>query len=123
MDERLQRQNKMDKYTGEYLDDEVAHIKQSIADILLTAKGSRIMRRTYGSNLYQLIDRPISAALMLQLSTACVMAISQWEPRVRVESFKVSANPTNSAQYQGTLTATIRRTNQKITLTELALNL
>lgn len=123
MDEILQRQNKMDKYTGKHLDDEVAHIKQSIADILLTAKGSRIMRRTYGSNLYQLIDRPISAALMLQLSTACVMAISQWEPRVRVESFKVSAVQGNSAQYQGTLTATIRRTNQKITLTELSLNL
>lgn len=123
MDERPQRQNKMDKYTGKHLDDEVAHIKQSIADILLTAKGSRIMRRTYGSNLYQLIDRPISAALMLQLSTACVMAISQWEPRVRVESFKVSAVQSNSAQYQGTLTATIRRTNQKIILTELPLNL
>lgn len=123
MDERLQRQNKMDKYTGKHLDDEVDHIKQSIADILLTAKGSRIMRRTYGSNLYQLIDRPISAALMLQLSTACMMAISQWEPRVRVESFKVSAVQGNSAQYQGTLTATIRRTNQKITLTELSLNL
>lgn len=123
MDEILQRQNKMDKYTGKHLDDEVAHIKQSIADILLTAKGSRIMRRTYGSNLYQLIDRPISAALMLQLSTACVMAISQWEPRVRVESFKVSAVQSNSAQYQGTLTATIRRTNQKIIFTELPLNL
>ena len=55
----------MNRTSGALLDDENAHIKQSIRDILMTAKGSRVMRRTYGSNLYQLIDRPISAGLAL----------------------------------------------------------
>ncbi|MDE4029516.1 GPW/gp25 family protein, partial [Glaesserella parasuis] len=44
----------MNRNTGLTISDESEHIKQSIADILLTAKGSRVMRRTYGSNLYQL---------------------------------------------------------------------
>ncbi|MEG9499901.1 GPW/gp25 family protein [Mannheimia indoligenes] len=80
----------MNRETGEQLDDEVEHIKQSIKDILLTAKGSRVMRRTYGSNLYKLIDKPIVAALLMQLSAACVMALQQWEHRITITRFKVA---------------------------------
>ncbi len=121
MDEIHQRQNKMDKYTGEHLDDEVAHIKQSIADILLTAKGSRIMRRTYGSNLYQLIDRPISAALLLQLSTACVMAITQWENRIKVDSFSINIESISPLRITGVLKATLKRNNTKITMENVSI--
>lgn len=39
----------MNRYTGETLKNESDHIKQSIADILLTPVGSRIQRREYGS--------------------------------------------------------------------------
>ncbi|NBB66961.1 MULTISPECIES: GPW/gp25 family protein [Mannheimia] len=78
----------MNRETGEQLEDEVEHIKQSIKDILLTAKGSRVMRRTYGSNLYKLIDKPIAASLIMQLSAACVMALQQWEPRIAITRFK-----------------------------------
>ncbi|MDH2998100.1 baseplate wedge subunit [Pasteurellaceae bacterium LFhippo2] len=102
----------MDKETGEYLDDEIEHIKQSVADILLTAKGTRIMRRTYGSNLYKLIDRPISAGLALQISCACVMALKQWEPRIEVNSFKVAFSSLDAPySLTGSLEATIKATN------------
>lgn len=60
----------MNRYTGETLKNESDHIKQSIADILLTHVGSRIQRREYGSLIPMLIDRPISHTLLLQLA-AC----------------------------------------------------
>lgn len=110
----------MNRQTGEGLTDETAHIKQSIADILLTAKGSRVMRRDYGSNLYRLIDRPISSGLLLQLSCACVMALKQWEPRITVNRFSIRFDVEKS-RFIGTLEATIKRTNTKLTLGDLSL--
>lgn len=110
----------MHRQTGERLTDETAHIKQSIADILLTAKGSRVMRRDYGSNLYRLIDRPISAGLLLQLSCACVMALKQWEPRIIVNRFSIRFDVEKS-RFLGTLEATIKRNNTKFILGDLAL--
>ena len=55
----------MNRFTGEKITDETAHIKQSIADILLTPIGSRIQRRDYGSRIPELIDRPMNHALLL----------------------------------------------------------
>ena len=110
----------MNRQTGEVLTDETAHIKQSIADILLTAKGSRVMRRDYGSNLYRLIDRPISSGLLLQLSCACVMALKQWEPRIIVNRFLIRFDAEKS-RFLGTLEATIKRSNTKFILGDLAL--
>lgn len=76
------------RYTGETLKNESDHIKQSIADILLTPVGSRIQRREYGSLIPMLIDRPISHTLLLQLAACAVTAINRWEPRVQITQFK-----------------------------------
>ncbi|MDP8176353.1 GPW/gp25 family protein [Pasteurella skyensis] len=98
----------MNKQTGERLTDEKAHIQQSIQDILLTAVGSRVMRRDYGSYLYKLIDRPISHALTLQISACCVMALKKWEHRIEVTRFLVSfnqdmENPAITAEIEATI--------------------
>ena len=77
----------MNRFSGDRLD-ENAHIKQSIADILLTPVGSRIQRRDYGSLIPSLIDRPINAVLLLQLAACAVTAINRWEPRVQLTQFK-----------------------------------
>ncbi|MEQ4660333.1 GPW/gp25 family protein [Providencia rettgeri] len=62
------------------------HIRQSMADILRTPIGSRVMRRQYGSLLYDLIDQPQNPALRLKIMSACYMALMQWEPRVRLQA-------------------------------------
>lgn len=61
------------------------HIKQSIADILTTPVGSRVMRREYGSLLPSLIDQPLNGATLLRAYSAVVVAINEWEPRIRLE--------------------------------------
>lgn len=72
------------------------HIQQSISNILSTPIGSRIQRREYGSMLSELIDQPTNSAVMMQLRAAVVMAIAQWEPRVRLltVNFTVAASKT-----------------------------
>lgn len=72
----------MHRATGRALDG-IDHIRQSIADILTTPLGSRVMRRDYGSLLPELIDQPQNAATHLQLMAATVDALLRWEPRVR----------------------------------------
>lgn len=62
----------------------LAHIQQSIRDILTTPIGTRVMRREYGSLLPELIDQPLNDTTLLQAYAASVMAITRWEPRVRV---------------------------------------
>ncbi|WP_242494022.1 GPW/gp25 family protein [Salipiger sp. IMCC34102] len=67
----------------------MAHLRQSIRDILSTPIGSRVLRRDYGSRLYQLVDRPYSAGLRLQLIAATAEAIAAWEPRVVVKRVRI----------------------------------
>lgn len=52
----------MDAKTGKVLEG-IDHLKQSIIDILTTPVNSRIMRRSYGSRLLELVDKPINRDL------------------------------------------------------------
>jgi phage baseplate assembly protein W len=73
---------------------EIAHIKQSITNILTTPIGSRIMRRNYGSRLFEKIDRPINGELIAEIYSDIIEAIFIWEPRFEVEQVIVQ-NITN----------------------------
>ncbi|SFT96134.1 GPW/gp25 family protein [Halomonas saccharevitans] len=68
------------------------HIRQSVRDILTTPLGSRVMRRDYGSLLPELIDQPLTDALMLQVYAATAMALIRWEPRLRVTAVRRSVS-------------------------------
>lgn len=65
-------------------------IRQSIADILTTPVGTRVMRRDYGSRLPDLIDRPQTPDLIVDLYAAIAEALRRWEPRVRVRRIAAS---------------------------------
>ncbi|MDA5495811.1 GPW/gp25 family protein [Yersinia intermedia] len=73
----------MSRNTGRAITD-ADHISQSIADILITPVGSRVMRRAYGSLLSELIDQPQNPTLRLQIMAASYSAILRWEPRVKL---------------------------------------
>lgn len=70
---------------------DVAHIRQSVRDILTTPVGSRVMRREYGSLLPDLIDQPLNGATLLRAYAATVMALVRWEPRIRVARVQFEA--------------------------------
>jgi len=73
-----------DALTGKHLAG-VDHLRQSIRDILTTPIGTRVMRRDYGSRLYELVDAPMTEATLLDLYAATAEALATWEPRIAVE--------------------------------------
>jgi uncharacterized protein len=58
------------------------HLRASIRDILTTPLGSRVMRRTYGSRLFALMDRPFGPGLAAEIIAATAEALEIWEPRL-----------------------------------------
>ncbi|AIY42992.1 Phage baseplate assembly protein [Collimonas arenae] len=62
----------------------IAHIGQSVIDIITTPVGSRVMRRDYGSDVPELIDQPLNGATVLRLYAATAYAILRWEPRIQL---------------------------------------
>jgi uncharacterized protein len=76
--------------TGRAIDME-AHLAQSIRDILTTPVGSRVLRRTYGSRVIDLLDRPINPQTIVELVAATAEALAAWEPRIRLTRVQVHA--------------------------------
>lgn len=85
--------NGIDAITGKRVSG-LAHLRQSIRDILTTPIGSRVMRRDYGSRLYELVDAPVNRETLLDLYGATAEALAIWEPRIEVEQVTAeSAEP------------------------------
>jgi phage baseplate assembly protein W len=80
----------MDRITGRALAGE-SHLAQSIADILTTPVGTRVMRRDYGSTVPQLLDAPLNGQTLLEFYGAVADALRKWEPRVTLARVQVVA--------------------------------
>lgn len=78
----------MDATTGRVIDGD-AHLCQSIADILTTPLGTRVMRRDYGSLLPSLIDAPFNGSTRVQLYGAIATALMRWEKRIQLSKVDV----------------------------------
>lgn len=74
--------------TGKRLEG-MAHLRQSIRDILTTPKGSRVQRREYGSDLFKLIDAPANRQTMMDIRAVVAVDLARWEPRFRLERCQI----------------------------------
>ncbi|WP_341812423.1 GPW/gp25 family protein [Wolbachia endosymbiont (group A) of Conops quadrifasciatus] len=79
----------MSKETGKELEG-IDHLKQSIIDILTTPIGSRIMKREYGSRVFELVDKPINRDFTLEIFSATAEALQKWERRFKLEKVKIT---------------------------------
>ncbi|HGS4463214.1 TPA: GPW/gp25 family protein [Vibrio metschnikovii] len=109
----------MDANTGRALSG-VDHLKQSVRDILTTPIGSRVMRRDYGSRLFDLIDNPGNPETVADIVAESAQALRKWEKRIEVSRVLVtSAKP-------GSVTLTIegkyKPNGQQITLEGIEVN-
>lgn len=77
------------RQTGKPLD-EIAHLHQSIVDILTTPIGSRVLRRDYGSRLFDLIDTGINHSGIMDMYQAVVTALTVWEPRLSITNVQIT---------------------------------
>ncbi len=80
--------NGINSQTGKKLSG-IDHLRQSIGDILSTRKGTRVMRRDYGSDIPGLIDAPINQHTVALIQMAAVDAIDKHEPRLRLDALNV----------------------------------
>lgn len=80
----------MNRTTGRTVADH-EHLSQSITDILTTPIGSRVMRRTYGSLLFELIDQPDNGTTRVKLYAATAGALMRWEKRIKLSRVQLFA--------------------------------
>lgn len=69
----------------------IEHLKQSITDILTTPIGSRVMRREYGSKLFELVDNPTTDDFAIELYAATAEALLKWEHRFKLEQVRIES--------------------------------
>lgn len=80
----------MDRRTGQPLSG-VAHLRQSIEDILGTPLGSRRMRPEYGSRLRRMVDLPVNDGWKSAVQAEVARALGRWEPRLKLQRVQVVA--------------------------------
>jgi len=68
----------------------MAHLRQAIYLILTTAKGERVMRPWFGSELWRYIDAPVNAATLAALRFEIYDALVE-EPRLTVQRILISS--------------------------------
>ncbi len=78
----------LDRNTGRALSG-IAHLRQSIADILSTPIGSRRMRPDYGSKLRRFVDLPVNEGWKSAVQAEVARALGRWEPRLKLERVRV----------------------------------
>lgn len=77
----------MNRDTGKFIEDR-AHLLQSIQMIIETPKGSRVMRPTFGSDVYKYVASPATPETDLKIYAAVIDALTQWEPRLTVDQVR-----------------------------------
>lgn len=82
--------NGSDSNTGRALSG-LNHLRQSIRDILTTPIGTRVMRRDYGSRLYELVDAPLNETTTIEIYAATAEALAKWEPRFKMTRVRASS--------------------------------
>jgi hypothetical protein len=65
-------------------------IFQNIKIILTTLKGEDIHRPEFGSNLYLLLDKPLTAITKGKIMAEITDAIEEWEPRAKVRNISLN---------------------------------
>lgn len=72
---------------------DVAAVKQSIIDIIMTRKGEREFMPEYGSRLIYLLMEKITPITQIMIQNEIQIALETWEPRVLVNSIIITPFP------------------------------
>lgn len=67
-------------------------VKSDLLALFRTPIGSRVMRPTFGTDIFQFVFEPISPLLTAQIQRSVFQTIRNWEPRVDVQQVSVSSS-------------------------------
>ena len=99
---------------------QINHLKQSISNILTTPIGSRVMRRDYGSNLFNKIDQPVNGELIAEIYLDIVESLFIWEPRFELD--QVIVQDINKGKITIDLEGSFLSNGEKITLENIEIS-
>lgn len=68
------------------------HLMQSVGKIIATPLASCIKRRTFGSEVPDLIDAPSNGAVRTRLYAAVATALMRWEPRLILNRVQLTSD-------------------------------
>lgn len=88
-------------------------LDRSIALVLMTAPGERLMRPEFGCKIWDLLFEPVTANLLGLMSEMVRQAIAQWEPRVSVYGVKSEPDPDDNAVIRIHISYLVRATNDR----------
>jgi Bacteriophage baseplate protein W len=95
------------------LTDGVADLDSSIALVLMTAPGERLMRPQFGCRIWDLLFEPVTGNLLGLIAEAVRDALAQWEPRVVVDEVVPEPDPDNHALVRINVAYRVRSTNDR----------
>jgi len=90
-----------------------AEVEQSLFVLLSTGWSERVMRPRFGTNARELVFAPGSTRNLKALEQSIQEAVAVHEPRARVDSVVVAADPDEPERVDIELTYTVRRTNTR----------
>ena len=91
----------------------VADLDSSIALVLMTAPGERLMRPQFGCRIWELLFEPVTGNLLGLIAEAVRDALAQWEPRIVVDEVKPEPDPDNHALVRINVSYRVRSTNDR----------
>lgn len=75
------------------LDYDINAIKNSIFNIFNTVPGERYLIPLFGCNLMQYLFQPVSDVIAKLIGQTILKAITDWEPRVKIQNISVIGSP------------------------------
>ncbi len=86
-------------------------IRQAILLILETNLGERVMRPDFGSGLRELVFEPLNTTTMALAQHRVEQALISWEPRIRVQEVRVTAEGASRNKLLINISYEVRATN------------
>jgi phage baseplate assembly protein W len=93
-----------------------ARVQDAIWIILKTSLGERLMRPLFGAGVNDYVFQPNSPATRQTLSSAIRKALTDWEPRIELETVRVEPVPGDESQVLVTVDYRLRATNELFNL-------
>jgi len=88
-------------------------INSSLRMVLMTAPGERVMRPQFGCRIWDLLFEPVNATTLGLMAEYVRDAVSQWEPRVVLDSVVVEPRQHDHATVDILLEYRVKSTNDK----------
>lgn len=88
-------------------------LDESIALVLMTAPGERLMRPQFGCTIWDLLFEPVTPNLLGLMAEAVRRALAQWEPRIEVEDVRPVPDAADAALVHIAISYRVRSTNDR----------